>query len=45
MTSEKLLAFQTDGDLWMKIQEDAQEKGIEQAITDHIKQDTRENTN
>lgn len=45
MSPEKLLAFQTDGDLWMKIQEEAKEKGIEQAIKDHIEHNTNENIN
>lgn len=42
MSPEKLLAFQTDGDLWMKIQDEAKVKGIEQAIREQLSENEKE---
>ncbi|MFV0331949.1 MAG: VirB4 family type IV secretion system protein [Dysgonomonas sp.] len=36
LSPEKFLAFQTDGDTWSKLQLQAKDKGIEQAIKDKI---------
>lgn len=36
LSQEKLLAFQTDGEIWTELQKEAENKGVEKAITNFL---------